>query len=344
MDDMDTQRFKIEEFDYSDISYCDSVAINNLQYELYPDTPDEWKRWDRNRNPSRYYKRMAVRDTQQDKLIAVGAVGNVNWGFHRRKYFIDTMVHPMFEDQGIGKALYNALRDDVADTDPISFEAHTASHKARGIRFLEDRNFELKTREYASRLELETFDPKPFQAYLDRVAESEIEFINHDELKGRFPDDWLRRLYDADSEMAMDIPYHEKPEPMPFDLWVKKQENRPNHVPETFLLAMDGDEIVGLTVLRTSGATKDRLFTGFTAVKRPYRRRGLAMAMKLANLSYAKANFRTDEGKPPCVMTENEENNPMYTINERLGFVRQPDWLAYKLLLVEDEQAEMQKP
>ncbi len=340
---MDTKQFKIEEFDYTDASYADCVEINNLHFELYPDTVDDWKRWDKVRDPKRYFKRIAMRDTQRQKLVAVGAVGNVHWGYHPRKYFVDLTVHPEYEGQGVGKSLYHALRADVEATKPISFESHTASHKPRGIRFLEDRNYELKTREYASRLELDRFDPTPFQAYLERVQASKIEFINHDELQRRFPDDWLRRLYEADSEMAMDIPYHEKPEPDPYEIWKKRHEDRPNHIPETYLLAMDGDEIAGLTVLRKSGATTDTLFTGFTAVKRPYRRRGLAMALKVANLSYAKANFRTEAGNAPAVMTENEENNPMYTINERLGFVRQPDWLVYKLLLVEDEQAEMNK-
>jgi GNAT superfamily N-acetyltransferase len=340
---MDTHRFTIEEFDYSDVSYADCVEINNLQFDLYPETIDDWKRWDNNRNPKRYYHRLAVRDAQADKLIAVGVVANVQWGFHPRKYAIDIAVHPQFEGQGIGKALYQALYDDVAATRPISFESSTASHKPRGIRFLEDRRYELKTREYASRLELDTFDPTPFQVYLDRVMASAIEFINHDELGKRFPDDWLRRLYDANVEMMQDIPYHEKPSPDPFDVWQKRHLDHKNRVPETFLLAMDGDEIVGVTMLFTSEATADTLFTGLTAVKRPYRRRGLAMALKLANLSYAKANFRTAAGNAPAVMTENEENNPMFTINEKFGFVRQPDWLIYKLSLVEDEQAEIDK-
>ncbi len=340
---MDTERFKIEEFDYSDASYTDCVEVNNLQFELYPDTIDDWKRWDQHRDPKRYYKRFVMRDAQSDKLIAVGSVGNVHWGFHPRKYAIDIMVHPTYEGNGIGKMLYRALQDDVRATSPISFEAHTASHKPRGIRFLKDRSYELKTREYASRLELDTFDPTLFQSYLDGIRASELAIINHDELRRRFPDDWTRRLYDADVEMSQDIPYHETPTPDPFDVWEKRHLNHQNRVPETYLLAMDGDEIAGVTILFKSGATAETLFTGLTAVKRPYRRRGLAMALKVANLSYAKENFRTKAGKAPAVMTENEENNPMYTINERLGFVRQPDWLVYKLVLVEDEQAEMNK-
>lgn len=340
---MDTTRFRIEEFDYSDASYTECVEIMNLQYELYADSIDSWKRSDKNRDPKRYFKRLVVRDVQRDKFVAVGAVTNVHWGFHPRKYALDVLVHPHCEGQGIGKSLYNALRDDVAATNPISFESDTASHKQRGIRFLEDRGYELKTREYSSRLELDDFDPTPFQSYLDGVLDSGITLINHNELRERFPDDWLRRLYEAATEMEKDIPYHEKPEPTPFEIWEKRHLDHANRIPEMFLMAMDEVEIVGVTMLFKSGVSRETLYTGLTAVKRPYRRRGLAMALKLANLSYAKANFRTEAGNAPAVMTENEENNPMFKINERLGFVRQPDWLIYKLLLVEDEQAEIEK-
>lgn len=341
---MDTIRFKIEAFDYSDASYEACVNISNLQFPLYPDAADRWKLGDKNRDPKQYHKRLVVRDESDDQIVAVGSVANVHWGYHPRKYSLDVIVHPDYEQQGIGKGLYNALRQDVAATKPISFESYTDSDKSRGVRFLEDRRYELKTREYSSRLKLDAFDPTPFQSYLDKVLASGVEFINHNQLRERFPEDWLRRLYDAVSEMEKDIPYHEKPEPTPFELWKKRHLEHPNRIPEMFLLGLDGDNIVGVTMLFSSGATKDTLFTGLTAVKRSHRRRGLAMAMKLVNLAYAKANCRNDAGDAaPAVMTENEENNPMYTINERLGFLRQPDFLAYKLLLVEDEAAEIAK-
>lgn len=59
-----------------------------------------------------------------------------------------------------------------------------------------------------------------------------------------------------------------------------------------------------------------------TGVIRDYRKRGIATALKVRALTYAK------ERGAPAVRTWNEVNNDgMLGINFRLGFVRQPAWI-----------------
>jgi RimJ/RimL family protein N-acetyltransferase len=66
------------------------------------------------------------------------------------------------------------------------------------------------------------------------------------------------------------------------------------------------------------------LRTGMTGVRREWRRRGIALALKVRSLEFAKAQgFRR-------VVTENETNNRgMIAINDRLGFVKQPAYVHY---------------
>jgi GNAT superfamily N-acetyltransferase len=66
------------------------------------------------------------------------------------------------------------------------------------------------------------------------------------------------------------------------------------------------------------------LRTGLTGVRRAYRRRGLALALKVRSLAFAKEQgYRR-------VITENESNNRgMLHINEELGFVKNPAWIHY---------------
>jgi len=71
------------------------------------------------------------------------------------------------------------------------------------------------------------------------------------------------------------------------------------------------------------GAGIDILETGLTGVDRQYRRRGLATALKCQVIEVAQ---RLGARR---ILTSNEENNPMFQLNLRLGFEAQPaevDW------------------
>ena len=68
----------------------------------------------------------------------------------------------------------------------------------------------------------------------------------------------------------------------------------------------------------------NEIYTGFTGVKRSHRRMGIALALKLRGIAYAKAHGH------PVIRTNNDSTNKaMLSINERLGFVKQPAWITF---------------
>src|SRR2546430_4310585 len=94
--------------------------------------------------------------------------------------------------------------------------------------------------------------------------------------------------------------------------------DRPNCLPELCYIALAGDELVGSAYLHASG---ERAFNGLTVTRRDWRRRGVATALKRAEIAAAKrAGFKR-------LLTESEERNePMRRLNEKLGFVPAPNW------------------
>ncbi|MCO5182549.1 MAG: GNAT family N-acetyltransferase [Anaerolineae bacterium] len=317
---------KIEPFDYTDETYEQAVAIYNTCWPNYPNVPADWKRSDKNRNPEYFFERYVVRRASDGKMIAVGVTMHRSWAHEPRRFYIDGWLHPDYRGLGVGKAMYAHSMQRLAPFRPISFDTETSSDKERALRFLTERGFEVKTREHESGLDLAQFEPEQWAGTVNHVADSGIAIKNLVELRRADPD-YLRKIYDLICETERDIPYHATFTPDPFELWRKRFEKHPTRIEEAYLLALDGDDYVGITMLYFSRASDKYLYTGFTAVKRTHRRRGIATALKVRSLGYAKANFSTVEGQAPTVLTGNEVNNPMYQINVKLGFTRRPDWL-----------------
>ena len=65
------------------------------------------------------------------------------------------------------------------------------------------------------------------------------------------------------------------------------------------------------------------MFNAFTGVRREYRGRGIALALKLLAIDFC---CRSGAGR---VRTNNDSKNaPMLAINRRLGYLPEPGWYA----------------
>ncbi|HEX2863294.1 MAG TPA: GNAT family N-acetyltransferase, partial [Deinococcales bacterium] len=100
---------------------------------------------------------------------------------------------------------------------------------------------------------------------------------------------------------------------------------RPGFLPEGMFLAVTPDgEYAGLTGMMASAA-EPVLYIGLTGVGRAYRRRGVAMALKLRA-----AAFAAERGIEEIRTWNDSTNRPMLAINEALGFARQPAWVKLR--------------
>jgi len=109
-----------------------------------------------------------------------------------------------------------------------------------------------------------------------------------------------------------------------FEMYRDRVLNSPGSIPDAVFVAKDGDRYVGLTELFRQGALPTTLNTSLTGVRREHRGRGVAFALKLRALDWAKRHGYRE------VRTFNSTlNAPMLGINVKLGFVKQPVWITF---------------
>jgi len=94
--------------------------------------------------------------------------------------------------------------------------------------------------------------------------------------------------------------------------------DHPTTIPEAFLIACRGEEYVGLTYLRRVPGLPYILSQALTGVTRQARGLGIATALKVAGIEWARAEGIQE------IRTWNSQRNPrMISINERFGFIRE---------------------
>jgi RimJ/RimL family protein N-acetyltransferase len=106
---------------------------------------------------------------------------------------------------------------------------------------------------------------------------------------------------------------------MPFDEWVKWALDYPGLSHDGYFVAMCGEDHVGLGEFTRKPDT-DILQAGLSGVGRAFRRMGIALAIQVRAIAFARQSGYT------CIETSTSITNmPMRNLYARLGFVRQPD-------------------
>jgi mycothiol synthase len=129
-----------------------------------------------------------------------------------------------------------------------------------------------------------------------------------------------RQIFDIAVEAYPDIPGDENeyvfgdPEE-----WLRHQLHGPAHRPDANFVALAGDEVVGYAKLTVSAARPTSAFHGMTAVRRAWRGRGVAGALKRAQIRWALAN-----GLERLETTNEVRNKPMQRVNVGLGYKPTP--------------------
>jgi GNAT superfamily N-acetyltransferase len=213
-------------------------------------------------------------------------------------------VLPEDRRHGVGSALYVALSEHARGAGLSSLWGRIREDDAESRRFAEHRGFNEAGREYEVVLDVE-------QADVSGDPPPGVEIVSLAERP-----DLVRAVYDVDAEVAPDVPSHEEGhEPTPFERWRDQYLAGPGAVPEALVVALVEGQVVGYAGLRRRGAVSPNAENQLTAVRRPWRRRGIATALKSAQIERAQA-----VGIERIFTSNDETNVGMRGVNARLGY------------------------
>jgi len=128
-----------------------------------------------------------------------------------------------------------------------------------------------------------------------------------------------RGIYVVACEAYADVPDGEE-EVMPsFEEWLSMDMQGAGDRPEGTFVALAGDEVVGYAKFHFSGSRPDTASHDMTGVLRAWRRRGIAGALKRAEIAWAKEN-----GYARLVTGNEERNEPIRKLNAQYGYELEP--------------------
>jgi GNAT superfamily N-acetyltransferase len=311
----------IRAFDDSDRDYDASVAIWNAIWPDEPTSVEGMRYSNRTRSGRHFFQRLMAE--LGGKIVATAIYREPEWANEPGMYDVQIRVLPEYQRRGIGTTIYDhiVVRLNELERKPLSLMSDSREDQPHATKFLTDRGFEQKQRQQVSRLDVASFDAAPFAGLVARFEQSGITVKTFEEYEAEDPDA-RRKAHEKYVEFFEDVPIFVDRMEFTYEIF-ERELNAPNRLPGAILLAFDGDEIVAATSLWKRLADPGNLGTGLTAVARTHRRKGIATALKVRSIEFAGSIDAR------VIQTDNEENNPMYDLNVRLGFKPVPAWLIF---------------
>lgn len=294
------------------------VDIFNMLWPGYPTTEEQLRTEDKKAQQysGSRFQRYVVE--YEGHIIAFGHYDQPPRFFEPHRFRVDIVVHPHYQRQGIGSSLYRRIVEDLMSLETFSLWVKLREDMVSGMQFARQCDFYEELRVWELRQEVAAFDPAPYARLMAALAAQNIEIKTLQELEKDA--ERYQKLYDLMDEAGQDLPPTEHWRQPSYDEFLRDVSAR---WPECYFVAVQGGRYVGMSYL-TPHKEEHSCGVGFTGVRRSYRRKGVALALKLRGMTYAQ-----EHGYASMRTSVDASNQASLAVNERLGFVKQSAWIVF---------------
>ncbi|MEI7986720.1 MAG: GNAT family N-acetyltransferase [Armatimonadota bacterium] len=230
--------------------------------------------------------------------------------FHPNKFVLEMGILESFRSLGIGQALYQMAESHLRSLDVINVSVQVKESNDLGIKFVKARGYIQQKRDFVSVLNLDSFDPTQYPSKSPDLEIRSFEDCDSPQVR--------REWFDLFCVVRHDVPRNAPPTPLEFEFIEEQVMTEPDLVRSATLFAYQNGQMIGFTA-----GFHDQELSQFdqwlTAVHRDHRKKGVALALKVAQAIEVKrlgiATIKTDN---------DTRNAAMLKVNDKLGFVRQP--------------------
>jgi GNAT superfamily N-acetyltransferase len=316
------QAFIIREFQPAD--YERMAEVDHSIDPHFSPTAEELRFDDDSFDRTKYIlRRYVALEPGGERAIAFGDYAHTPQTFDPLKFYMDIEVDPPWQGKGAGSALWTRLESDLHDLGAISVRTGTYEDRPAAVSFLLNKGFIETMRVWENHLRVSDADSTGLEKQVERLKARGISVSTLEAESGKDPS-CLSRLHDLYLSIMPDIPLPGAFTEVPLKEFLNQYVRRPGTLPDAFFIAKDGETYVGLSSLWREENTTD-LWQIITGVRKEYRRRGIALALKLSVMDYARKHGAE------TIKTWNASTNvAMLSLNEKLGYHRKVGWIFFE--------------
>jgi GNAT superfamily N-acetyltransferase len=243
-----------------------------------------------------------------DDQTVAGGFALTGWHTPPHRAIGSVLVPPEHRGAGSGIALLDALEGWAAEQGATELEGAIAEDDERSLAWAHGRGYTEVGRNSRLVLDLTAVEP-PEPA--PPVGVEIVSWADRPEL--------APGLYAAAREAVPDIPGAEEVDVGTLEEWLARDMQGESDDPRAVFVALVDGEVAGYAKLALSPDRTDRAFHDLTGVRRDFRGRGIAAALKRTQIAWAKEHGYTS------LQTANAaRNEAIRKLNERHGYVLEP--------------------
>ena len=222
--------------------------------------------------------------------------------------------------RGAGTSLYREVSRWCASRAIETIEARVMEGDDDGLAFAQHRGFVEIERNGGMELELAAV------AVPDSPPPAGIEIVTWAERPDAAPG-----IYEVATQAYRDIPGSEHEAMESYEDWLAHDMQGSSDRPDATFVALAGDEVVGYAKLSLTKAQPTVAFHDMTGVKRSWRGRGVAGALKRAQIRWA-----GEHGYERLATSNEMRNEPIRKLNARLGYRVVPGRIIFRGPILRD--------